>query len=109
MASRKVNQPEATEPKLRSAAEAGDVEAIHELGLFLRAQGRIGDAEAVYKQAIERGIEDLLLDYGNLLAEQAARHEEAERVYRRALDAVDTQAHNNLAQLLTELGRLDEA
>ena len=105
----KVNKPDPTESRLRSAADAGDVEAIHDLGLILRAHGRIADAEALYKGAIERGIEDLLLDYGNLLAEQPARYEEAERAYRRALDAGDTQAHNNLAQLLTEMGRLDEA
>jgi tetratricopeptide (TPR) repeat protein len=97
------------EAKLRAAAGAGDVDAYHDLGLLLRSQGRLQAAEELYKTALDQGMDDLLLDYGNLLADQQDRSNEAEQLFRRALDAGDTQAHNNLAQLLTEMGRLDDA
>jgi uncharacterized protein len=109
MTSRKRAQTDATEAKLRSAVHAGDQEAVHDLGLLLRAQGRAREAETIYKRALERGFQDVLLDYGNLLADQPTRRKEAEELYRRALRAGDAQAHNNLAQLLTEIGRIEEA
>lgn len=63
----------------------------------------------MFREALERGGDDVLLEYGNLLATEPGREAEAEALYRRALAAGETLAHNNLALLLMAVDRLEEA
>ena len=79
--------------------------AFNFLGQVLSGTGRFDEAEELYRDAVAKGIEGVLLNYANLLSEQEERRDEAEQLYLRAVEAGDHEALNNLATLLDEMGR----
>ncbi|MBI4938883.1 MAG: tetratricopeptide repeat protein [Nitrosomonadales bacterium] len=84
----------------------------YNLGLALRAQGKLDDAAASYRKAIalQPGYAEAHFNLGNVLQKQG-KLEDAVASYRKALalkpDWVD--AHNNLGSALQEQGKLDAA
>src|SRR5262245_20111211 len=105
-------QAAATQVERAIALAPGRADCRCTLGFILRALNRQDDAEAAFRQAIERDPDFLEAHYqlGNLLRE-TQRPAEAEASYRRvlALNPKHHQAHNNLGAALGELNRFDEA
>jgi len=89
--------------------EAAPADAHNAYGSFLSSQGRFEEAESLYANALSQGLDEVLLNYANLLADDLVRLAEAESVYRRAIASGDVRGHNNLAVLLRGLGRESEA
>lgn len=81
-------------------------------GLRLHREGRLGDAEAVYRQILAAVPEQPdALHFLGVLCHQSGRSEEALKCIAQALAARPeyADAHNNLGNVLKELGRLEEA
>lgn len=103
---------------LKRAIDCGAASALdaHSLIKVLADKGPAGlaEAEQVLRQALEREPNHANLNaaLGDLLADRLCRFDEAEALYRKAVDApgADRQVLlSNLAWLLLALGRLDEA
>lgn len=96
---------EETEEALNNAIRflPNDYELLNNLGVWLRAQGRLEESEARYRQALalNPNYADAHGNLANLLM-QTARPEEAESEFKQALKANPelTTARNNLANLL---------
>jgi serine/threonine protein kinase/tetratricopeptide (TPR) repeat protein len=105
-------------------SELGRIEMMH--GAILRRLRRLDEAQAAYEHAISlfRGIDakietGIVLNSLAVLARDEGRLEDAERLYREAIDlrlSVDPRPNpniavglSNLGRLLLTLGRLDEA
>ena len=58
---------------------------------------------------MEDGSLDAQIDLANLLSEYEEGEQEAEALYRDAIERGDLDAENNLGVLLRDLGRTDEA
>lgn len=90
----------------------GNFVAHSNLGLALQAQGRIDEAMAEYRKALEVNPEtgDALVNLGLALS-QTGRPEEAVALYRKALqtDPANVKAVDNLGVALFQMGRFDEA
>ncbi len=88
------------------------LDARHNLGNMVRRMGRIAEAEAEYRVALQQAPDapDLLNHLGIALLAQA-KHAESEACLRRALRIKPdhAEAHNNLGVLFEQLGRVDEA
>jgi tetratricopeptide (TPR) repeat protein len=82
--------------------------AMNNLGVLLREQGLIEEAEAFYRRADERGDPEGASGLGALLYEQG-RVEEAEAALRRADERGDRDGAYNLGVLLQQLRRIEEA
>ncbi len=93
----------------RSAIERGDPDAPTYLGYLYSSHGDPEAAEAVYQEALDGGNHEVLLNYGNLLAEIPGREDEATDLYRHAIAAGERDGHLNLAIHLDDLGRSAEA
>lgn len=91
----------------REQAEAGDPDAMVNLGILLVTEGSLEEAEHWLGQAAEKGDARAMLLLGALLAE-ADRLKEAESWRRRAADTGDTNAMNNLGLLIEEAIRVAE-
>ena len=102
----KIDEAEAS---YRRALDAGDNSAYSMLAQLLVETGRSQEAEVVYQEAIAHGAKELLVEYGNLLADQDDRQQEAEQIYRWAMSIGDMNAYANAALLLDHAGRKDEA
>ncbi|MFD8440154.1 tetratricopeptide repeat protein [Streptomyces microflavus] len=100
--------PGIAETSYRQAVEAGNANAMVNLGLLLHKAGCEQEAEGFYHQAVEAGNAIAMVNLALLLAE-AGRGAEAEGFYRRAVEAGDTDAMFNLALLLKRTGRGEEA
>ncbi|MBB4931067.1 TPR repeat protein [Lipingzhangella halophila] len=96
------------ETRLRRAGEAGDTNAMFNLGRLLRNAGRVVEAERWYRQAAEAGHTNAMNNLGNLLS-NVGRIQEAERRYRQAAEAGNPKAMYNLGLLLKGAGRDEEA
>jgi tetratricopeptide (TPR) repeat protein len=94
------------EEQYRGAVARGSTRAYGELARLLRGTDRLEEAEALYRRAVDQRIDELLLEYGNLVAEQTGR--EAEAIYRRAIGVGERYAHANLGRLLEDTGRIEE-
>ena len=98
------------ESSLRTNPE--HVEALNNLGVAYRRMGRLEDAMAAHRRAVELSPKSATA-HNNLGTDLHAlsRFEEARRHYETAiaLDPSSAEAHRNLGATLTELGRLDEA
>ncbi|MFB9927941.1 tetratricopeptide repeat protein [Amycolatopsis halotolerans] len=97
----------------RKAAEAGNAHGMNHLALLLRKQGDIDQSERWYRMAVEakRGEKsplDVSMNLASLLAE-TNRLEEAESIYRKAVDSGEDEALNGLGYLLERSGRRSEA
>ncbi|MFG3253977.1 tetratricopeptide repeat protein [Streptomyces sp. NPDC048172] len=99
------------EAAYRQAVDAGSTGAMNGLGVLLATAGRLEEAEALFRRAVEEGGERETRAVFNLgvLHREAGRAEEAEAAYRRAAEAGHSKAMNNLGTLLRQAGRLDEA
>jgi predicted negative regulator of RcsB-dependent stress response len=71
------------------------------LAEVLRGQERYAEAEDLLRDAIDRGIEDVFVEYGDLLVE-LGRPVDAATAYRRGIQANDPDAANALEQLSAE-------
>jgi tetratricopeptide (TPR) repeat protein len=83
-----------------------------DIGVGLHRQGRLGEAERVYRAILKLNADHFgALHYLGTIATQAGKPQEAERLIRRALrlDANSAEAHNNLGIALAALKRFDEA
>ncbi|OIJ89772.1 tetratricopeptide repeat protein [Streptomyces colonosanans] len=90
------------------AAEAGHIDAMHNLGFHLAEEGEVDEARTWYTHAAEAGDTDAMHNLGVLLTEQG-EGDEARTWYTHAAEAGHTSAMNNLGVLLTEQGEGDEA
>ncbi len=81
-------------------------------GMFLSNKGRLQEAADAFEEAIKLHPKEPItfVNKGNLFLQQSKR-EEAEKMYRHAieLDSLNVYAHYNLALLLSESGRQQEA
>lgn len=98
---------------LRARPEtAGDADAHYRLGNALRAQGRLGEAEASFRRAValRPAFAEAAINLGSSL-HALGRLEEAEAVCRRALEHAPERLEllGNLGNILRDLDRLDEA
>lgn len=92
--------------------ESDNLEEQIDRGYALHEAGKLADAEAVYRDALETWGPDALLLYNlGVLLEDLARKAEALQAYQAALGADPTMAdcHYNLALLFDEMGRGQEA
>jgi TPR repeat protein len=96
------------EHRHRRAAEAGDIDAMVELGSTLRRRKKYGEAEHWYRKAIDGGSIGALSNLG-LLHHEQGELDAAERWYRKAIDAGVIPALANVGALYHERGRFDEA
>jgi tetratricopeptide (TPR) repeat protein len=104
-----------TAVRLYAAAIAADsqlVDAPINLGRLLHELGRLAEAERVYREAIDAGLDEPLLHYNlGVLLEDRGRKAEALHAYEAALraDARYADALHNAALLADELGRAQDA
>ena len=96
----------------RKQPENIDIRDLVSKTVALHQRGRLDEAEALYREALERSPNDAdLLHFHGVLLHQRGRSTEAIKSIRRALriepNYID--AHNNLGNVLKELGRLREA
>ena len=95
-----------------AVAGEGNYLAYNNRGVFLYQHGRIDEAIAGYKRAMEiyPKYTDAILNLGDALAKKGQR-EEAIAYYRKALELRPNffEAHNNLADVLGETGAMPEA
>lgn len=101
------------ESALRRALDGqDDADTRYDLGLVLNRRGRIGDAIAEYRRALDRqpNHAGALNNLGVALAQQG-RPEEAMRQFERlvAIDPENADAHTNLGALLLAAGARDRA
>ncbi|MEU6559096.1 tetratricopeptide repeat protein [Nocardia nova] len=101
------NTPTAT-ALFRMAAEAGDRDAMNNLGVLLKQRGDVVEAESWYRKAIEAGNRSAMTNLGNLLAERGDVVE-AESWLRKAIEAGNTGTLFNLGNLLKQRGDVVEA
>jgi tetratricopeptide (TPR) repeat protein len=98
----------------RAAAQLGQVAGIHNLGLLLHDQDRVGEAVELLRRSVAAGhtepglLADALADLGAQLQDDD-RLEEAEAALREALAGGATEAYVYLASVLGRLGAPDEA
>jgi tetratricopeptide (TPR) repeat protein len=95
----------------RERMVAGDYQVLGEIGRSLAALGRLSEAEAYLRRALQ-GIDDAVSHHDlALVLTRLGRIDEAIAEYRRALDRHpnDVDARNNLAVRLINLGRLQAA
>ncbi|CAK0764348.1 putative UDP-N-acetylglucosamine--peptide N-acetylglucosaminyltransferase SPINDLY [Azospirillaceae bacterium] len=89
-----------------------NAEAFSNLGVALRRQGRLIEAQHAYRRAIalSPGNSAPAFNLANLLADISAS-EEALQLYQRVIqnDPTNAGAHYNYANALRDIGRLDEA
>jgi tetratricopeptide (TPR) repeat protein len=101
--------------RLYTAAIAADsqlVDAPINLGRLLHELGRLAEAERVYREAIDAGLDEPLLHYNlGVLLEDRGRKDEALHAYEAALraDPRYADALHNAALLADELGRAQDA
>ena len=102
----------AESPKQSAALPRNDAEAHRKLGKVFQEQGRLSEAEASYRRALEirPDYAEAHYDLANVLRD-LGRQVEAEASYRRAVAIKPdyAQAHNNLGNVLQRKGRQDEA
>jgi TPR repeat protein len=91
--------PEAAESSYRRAAEAGDLEALHELALLLTERGRNTDALSLLRRGADLGSTASAIALGRLLFE-AGEVEEGETWLRVAGEAGASSADDELTQAL---------
>lgn len=71
----------------RNEIEAGNIQAMTDLGDLLRGQDDLDGARAAYQQAIDRGNVHALIDLGHLLRGDLGDAEGARAAYQQAADA----------------------
>ncbi|GAA2347696.1 hypothetical protein GCM10010431_84020 [Streptomyces kunmingensis] len=92
----------------RRAADAGNTDAMNNLGVLLYEQKDTGSARAWYTRAAEAGHTSAMFNLGGLLNEQGDT-DGARTWYTRATDTGHTDAMNNLGVLLNNQGDTDGA
>ena len=94
------------------AADPADAVAHHKLGVVLREEGRLPEAEFALRDAIaaDPAMAEAHLELGNVLAAQH-QSEAAEAAFRQSIAVRPSYAaaHYNLANVMRESGRLDAA
>jgi hypothetical protein len=92
----------------RRVADAGNSNAMNNLGALLNRRGDPEQAEIWFRRAVDAGDGEAMNNLGALL-NRRGDPEQAEIWFRRAVDAGHTDAMNNLGILLAERGELDQA
>lgn len=93
-------------------ADSDTLEAQIDAGYVLHQEGRLAEAEAVYRKALKRHGDDAVLQYNlGVLLEDLGRKKEALAAYHAALraDPALADGHYNLALLYNESGRKKDA
>ena len=96
------------ENQWRQLADAGDTNAMANVGALFYERGEISDAERWWRQAAEAGHTTAMASLGGLLYAQG-NDSEAERWCRKAAIAGNSSGMNNLGNLLQQQGKLSEA
>ena len=96
------------EKHLLLAIKSGDLDALHNLAIIYGEQGRLAEAEDLYKRAVEGGVTDSLLNLARLY-HNGGRIADAEKYYLMGIDAGDSNSLYNLALLYGEMERFDDA
>ncbi|MES2978431.1 MAG: tetratricopeptide repeat-containing glycosyltransferase family protein [Pseudomonadota bacterium] len=96
-----------------AVAEAqSDLSALFYQGLALHQQGKLGQAQAIYKQVLARQPRHFdAMYFSGAIAAQSGNHLIAAELIGKAIaiDPRNAEAHMNLGNALRELGRLEEA
>ena len=82
----------------KKAIDAGNNDALNNLGVLYNEQKEYSKAEEYYKKAIDAGNNDALFNLGNLYKEQK-EYSKAEEYYKKAIDGGNNDALNNIAYL----------
>lgn len=96
------------EARLRTGADLHPG-ARADLADILRRSGRVDDAVAVLQRGVELGEAESFMPLGNIYADVLDDPNMAETIYRRGIGAGDIHCHHNLATLLEDQDRTDEA
>ena len=94
------------------AGNAGQLEAVLRQGVALQRNGRLREAETIYRQILRsHPAQPQALHFLGLVAKAAGLFGEAEKLIRRALEVSPgyAEAWFNLGTTLRQVGRLDEA
>jgi Tfp pilus assembly protein PilF len=99
---------QAAEDAFKEAIALGVEDAVNSYGDWLLEEGRLDDAETLYRRALHAGDTTVWRNLGNVLAESPGRREEALQAYLLAMVSGDDAAALNAGMLLEELGRVAE-
>ncbi|MFD8391805.1 tetratricopeptide repeat protein, partial [Streptomyces sp. NPDC059680] len=104
----RANMPTAARSAWRRAAEAGDVNAMGRLGLFLREEGDVDGARTWFTRAAEAGNVNAMVMLGVFLREEGDV-DGARTWFTRGVEAGNANAMGMLGNLLREEGDVDGA
>ena len=93
---------------LKNSAEAGNVEAMYELGLFADEQNKIDDSKKWYKKAIEKGHTTAMNNLANVYSEEGNK-EEAIKLYLKSAEKGNPLAFFNLGNYYEENNNIELA
>ena len=93
---------------LKNSAEAGNVEAMYELGLFADEQNKIDDSKKWYKKAIEKGHTTAMNNLANIYSEEGNK-EEAMKLYLKSAEKGNPLAFFNLGNYYEENNNIEFA
>ena len=86
---------------LKNSAEAGNVEAMYELGLFASEQGRMEDSKKWYAKAVERGHTTAMNNLANIYSKEG-NEKEAIKFYLKAAEKSNPLALFNVGNYYEE-------
>lgn len=101
-----LNKPEEAQVEFQRGIQEGVNTSWAHLGFFYAARNDKEKAEKVFREALNRGVKDVLFDYASMLSSIPDREREAVELFRQA---EDDQAHHYLALLLWKLGDVEGA
>ena len=93
---------------LKNSAEAGNVEAMYELGLFADEQNKIDDSKKWYKKAIKKGHTTAMNNLANIYSEEGNK-EEAMKLYLKSAEKGNPLAFFNLGNYYEENNNIELA
>ncbi|WP_143667192.1 lipopolysaccharide assembly protein LapB [Streptomyces sp. ms184] len=100
---------ESASSSYRRAMESGNEEAVNNLAGTLHNLGNLAEAEALYRSRLDQAEDQYVVFNLARLLSETARYDEAEILFRRAIESGSQHSKNNLALMLERLGRNEEA
>ncbi|MFI9825248.1 tetratricopeptide repeat protein [Streptomyces sp. NPDC052013] len=98
-----------TTDDVKARAEAGELDAMNQLGTQLMEQGRVDEAETWYARAAQGGLASGMYNLGLWQCRQGGDHAEAEAWWHRAADAGQVRSMVALADTMLSRGDAEGA